>query len=78
MTHPKVRAMAQEIAATATRRLHINDPRAIDDLASVAITAIERTTELAEDWLRHDLDDWPDYVAPADLADAIADFPHLF
>jgi hypothetical protein len=28
-------------------------------------------------WLRHDLDDWPDYVAPADIADAIERGEHL-
>ena len=31
--------------------------------------AAERADVVA--WLRHDLDDWPDYVAPSDIADAI-------
>jgi len=28
-------------------------------------------------WLRHDLHDWPDYVAPSDIADAIECGDHL-
>ena len=28
-------------------------------------------------WLRYDLDDWPDYVAPPDIADAIEQGDHL-
>ena len=53
--------------------------------------AIMRTGSRAEDfarhrieerakivaWLRHKLDDWPDYVAPSDIADAIEAGEHL-
>ena len=83
MTHPKVLAMARELAANergveAMRKAYLDGTRDDQCEVRVAIAAIECTTELAEDWLRHDLDEWPDYVAPADLADAIADFPHLF
>jgi len=43
--------------------------------ARPAIMAEERASIVW--WLRYDLDDWPDYVAPPDIADAIEQGDHL-
>lgn len=42
-----------------------------------AALAIVQTTEAAAHWMTHDLDDWPDYVAPSDLAECLRTFSHL-
>jgi hypothetical protein len=81
MTHPKVLAMARRICADVRPDYAAGFLSGEFDTSSTeirtAIAAIERVTVLADLWLSHDLDDWPDYVAPSDLAVAVARFDHL-
>ena len=55
--------------------------RSVTPIISAAITAAEARGAESERgkvvaWLRFDLDDWDDYVAPADIADAIETGAH--
>jgi len=55
----------------------LNTDNAVEVLRSALATPQPTETQRIVAWLRHDLDDWPDYVAPADIADALERGEHL-